>query len=343
MPTTRTRKPRTTRTRRDTDESFQELSDRTAGAEALDPAAEGLATERAGAIRSKVSGLSVDTIVENAAKFNLQVGRTMNDLTEQCVAKAQELKNLQEAITIETTELERLYDIDIASASVQNLIDEHSARKESLETEMQALRNAWVEEQTGHEKTIRIRNDELTASRKKEADEYNYKTLQARAQDKDGYDRKVALQQRDFDDRQATFERKLLEHNNKLDAEANEIEGLRTRVANIETEINSAVTKSEKILSNVLTKDHKHELELLTKDHNAAINLANAKAANLEVANKTLAERNLQLEAQVKAAHEKIAETAKEALQSASGQSALTALKESISNTNGSGARSGKA
>jgi chromosome segregation ATPase len=338
---TANKKPRTTRTKKDVEEGLAELTERTANAEALDPQAAGLAAERATAIRSKVSGLSVDTIVENAAKFSLQVGRTINELTEQCVAKAQELKDLQEANEIEKAELERLYDLDIASASVQALLDDHETRKTELEAEIAEKQREWNEEQINHEKAIRLRNAELEAARKKEAEEFNYRTLFERNKAKDEYDRRIALLEREHSDRQAAFDKQLAEHTAKMAAETEEIEKLRARIGTIDAEIHTAVAKAEKIKEAVLSKEHEHTIALLNAEWKSKLDLEQQKVANLEKNNTELARQVLALTAEVKEAHAKVAETAKEALLSASGQTALAKVMELQQSAGPNGQRSG--
>lgn len=343
---TTTRKPRTTRTKKDVETAFDEIVEGAEGQETLDPQAAGLAAEHAASTRSKVSGLSVDTIVKNAATLNLQIGRTLNELTEQCVARANELKTIQDAIVVESSELQRLYDLDIVSASTQLLIEEHRATKESLEKEQETLRATWAEEFATHQKDARQREADLQVARKREEEAYEYNKRIARAQKEDEFARKLSFQDRELADKSEAFEREFAQRKSVLDAAEAELSTLRGRVAGLDAEISTAVTRAEKILTNVLTKDFSHKEALAVADSNAKLQLEQQKVANLEKNNTELARQVIALTTEVKEAHAKVAETAKEALISASGQTALARvmeLQQGNGSPNGGSQRSGKA
>jgi hypothetical protein len=329
---TTTRKPRTTRTRKDVAESFETLAAGQDNQEALDPQAAQLASEQATNIRSKVKGLSIDAIVQSAATLNLTIGRTLNDLTEQCVARAQELKDLQAAIEIEGNELERLYGLDIASAAIQLLIEEHAEKKEQLEKEMLTARVAWNEELQAHEKSARQRDLDLQVNRKREEDTYEYNKRVLRGQKEDDFARKMATQERELSDKATAFDKDYTDRRLALEAQEADVAALRARVAGLDEEINKAVAKAEKILSNILTKDNDHKTALLTAEWSSKLSLEQQRSANFEKNNTELAKQVLALTQEVKEAHAKVAETAKEALASASGQTALAKVMEMQSN-----------
>jgi chromosome segregation ATPase len=324
------------------EDAFEELKDQTAGAEALDPQAAKLAAEHAASTRAGVKGLSVDTIVAKGATLGLEIGRTLSGLTEQCVAKAQELKTLQDAVALEMAELERLYDLDVASASIQVLIQDHENQKAELEKDINQLRADWLIEQTTHNKQVAERNAELQAARRKEQSEYEYTKTQERARAEDQFAEKVRLQERDHADRKTQFEKDLAERKAQIAKEEAEIAALKARIAGIDEEIKAAVAKEVAIATNSVKRELEFKHTLEKKDHEQALNLEKQKNVSLTEANTKLAEQLLSVTKQLDAAREQVQNIAVKSLESASGAQALAKVTE-IVRENGSGpTRGGK-
>jgi hypothetical protein len=338
-----TKKPRTsrsTRTKTEVETAFGELAEDTASQETLDPQAALLAGEHASFTRNAVKGLSVDTIVAKGATLGLEIQRTLNNLTEQCVDKAQELKMLQDAIEIETNEIERLYSIDVASAAIKLLIAEHAEKKAALEAEEDALRAAWVEEQSAHTKATRQRDADLYATRQRENSDYEYGKTIERSRKEDEFQRKMALQERDFADKQAAFDKSINDRKVAMDLLEQEFVGLRTRVAGIDQEIAKEVDKHVKIATSSLKRDLEHQHTLEKKDLETKLQLSEAKNVALNESNTKLAEQVIATTKQLDAAREQVQNIAVKSLESASGQMALSKVQETIAQS-GNGQRSG--
>jgi hypothetical protein len=328
MPTARVRKPRATRTRSDVESGFEDLQARTENATELDPQAAKLATEHAEATRASVKGLSIDSIVAKGASLGLDIQRTLSGLTEQCVGKATELKTLQDAVELEKGELERLYDLDLASASIELLIQNHETKKAELQKEIEIAHDAWTVEHSTHQRACRERDAGLVDQRKKEQAEYDYKTHTERSRTEDAFAEKVRLQERAHADREAVFEKGLSERKALIAKEEAEITALKARVAGIDEEIRKAISKEVAFAESRMKKDHEHEKALLLASHTSALALAHQHIASLEVSNKALGDTALRLSSQLDAAKEQVATIATKAIEGASGQAALSKVME---------------
>jgi hypothetical protein len=337
------RKPRTTRTRAEVTNEFEEIQAQVAGAEALDPQASLLEREHTSKTLEAVKGLNVEGIVAKSAALGLEVGRTLSNLTEQCVSKATELQTIQDAVELKKNELETLHKLDVGATSIQILIEEHNARKAEFEKEVTQLKSEWHEEQLAHTKAVRERDAELAQIRRRDEDQYEYAKKQQRARIEDEFNQKIALAAREHAFKEQEFERELAQKRALIDKEEQEIAALKARVAGIETEIDKEAKRQVAIATNSLKKELENQHLLATKDLETKLQLEQQKSASLNEANAKLAEQVLKVTAQLEAARDQVQVISVKALESASGQVALTKVQETVaSRDNGSGGKGGR-
>lgn len=338
-------KTRAARSKRTKDELINELEDLEAklqGQEAPDPTAQAIAKENAAKVRAAASVLSVDNIVSAGATFGLQVQRTVAGLTEQAVQKAEELQTLQEAIEVEKAELERLYALDVVSASTAALIEDHKTKKAALEKEAAVARAAWEEEKLAHTKFVTQRNAELEAARKREQQEYDYRTKQERDRSNEEFNYKLQIAERDFQEKKSRSEKEIAEAMAIITAEQAKLAADKARIEQLDEEIKKKSDAAVAIATNALKKDLTTAFEMQKKDLELTIRLEQQKVISL---NEQLERANAEiskLQSQLDAARTEVKEIAAKAVDGASGQTALANL-QSFVRDNGASARSGKA
>lgn len=327
MPT-RSRKPRPSRTRADVADSFKELQNR--DTETLDPQAASLATEHAKKVRAAVSILSVDDIAQKNTALSLEVNRTFADLTEKCIGKATELKTLEEAVKLESTELERLYGVDIASASIQILIQEHTEKKEALEKEIALVRAQWAEERTNHTKENQLRDVELRDSRRREEESYSYSLKVSRAKAADEFEQTKLLKERELAEKIDVAVKDIVARREALVADEKAAEVLKVRVAGIDEEIKKAVGSAVGVATNSLKRELEHGFALEKKDLESKLAIEARNNAALSDANGKLAEQILSMQKQLDASREQMQAVSLKAFESVSGQLALSKVQETL-------------
>lgn len=346
MPTpkkTPVRRSRTTRTKTELAHDFDSLQTSLEDGEDLTPEARVAAAARASEVRSTVKGLSVDNIAAAGAKFTVDVGRTITALTEQCVEKANELKALEEAVALESAELEKLYNLEVAAASVKALIEEHETKKKAFEESIANIRKAWQEEDAAHTKAVAARNAETEMARRREQDEYAYRTRVERRQAEDAFQQEMQTRQRAFDDKLALAEKDLAQRVDAIAKQESDILQMRTRIENIESEIKAKVDRDVAIATSSLKKDLTNTFALEKKDLEARLQLEMAKSEALNQANAKLATQVELLTKQVEAAKAQVTEVTIKALESASGQVALATAKDIVKDAPNGNGRGGKA
>ncbi len=324
------RKSRSTRTKDDLEEEIQELKAQLGGQEALDPQAEVLAKEHITKTREAVKGLSVDDIITKGAQFGLQAQRTVAELTNQISAEALRLRTLQDAINVETAEIERLYDIEVASASIKALIQEHEDKKSALELEMLQARNAWNEEAQVHAKAVAQRNQEITQQRQREQDDYAYKLRMERQKANDEFAQQMLLQSRQQADKALAFDRDINERLSVIQAQEKDLIVFKERVAGFDEEIAKKTAQAVAIATSSLKKDLTNDFALQRKDLEIHTKVLEQQKLATDEANAKLAQQVVMLTTQLESARAQVQAISEAALQSASGQVALSAVRETV-------------
>ncbi len=110
------------RTRRSKEEVAKEYSKIATEVSELRGAAGAKAAEldraRGADVRRSVEGLSVESVVQKINAVNLEISKSLSELSQKLVAEVENLKNVREAVNLETKDLERLHKIDIAVGDI---------------------------------------------------------------------------------------------------------------------------------------------------------------------------------------------------------------------------------
>jgi hypothetical protein len=349
------RAARSKRTKDQLIDEMEEIERRHSNVESVDPTTATLVKESAAKAREAVKGLSIDNIVSKGATFGLEVQRTLAGLTEQAVQEAEKLKEIQEAILVESAELERLHDLDVVSASIRALIEEHTQRMDALNEEYTQTRSqlekqeavariAWSEEIAANTKAVAQRNADTQAARQKEQAEYEYRTNQARQRAEEDFKYKLQIAERDAVEKAGAASKVLADRFNQLAAQEAEHEQARVRIAGIDAEIAAAVKAAEGKATGMTESRMEAKFALERKDFQTALALEQQKNAALVAQNTKLAQEGQQAAAQVDAAKRQVTEITIKALEASSGQMALqqvTAFAQGQGN--GSSSRTPKA
>ncbi len=300
-------------------EKFQEVEAQvSAQAAVTTPAAATATKEHATKTRAAVQSFSLDTFVAD-----LQ-------------AKVDQLKAIQDAIDVETAELERLYQLDVVSATTQALIAEHQETISNLTNEQMRARAAWQEEVAAHNKEVAQRNAEAQLQRTREANDYAYRINQERQRAEDEYKRSIAESRRQHELAMAAERAEFDKMEAELEAQKHDYVAALNRIAQLDSEIKKASDTAVAIATNSLKKDLTNQFALERKDLELANRLETQKVASAAAEIQALRAENQRLQAQLESARNEVREIAKSAVEGASGQLALSKVMEVRNeNTNG--------
>jgi len=287
----------------------------------------------------KASTYTIENIVKNLADINLYVNKSLGELSEKLTHEASKLHEIKSAIEIEKRHLEEVHDIRVSADALSLLIQEYDAKKKAFEEEstenktqhqqlMRQMREEWKKEQSEYEAIIKERDAKAKKEREREREEYEYNLKLARKKDKDAYELKKAVLERELKEERAGQEKEFFERETDLAEREAELTELRKKSDAFQSVLDKAVKQAEKEAA--ATAEQKAEItaKLFAKGKEAEIKLLELKNLNLEA---ELNKQTKQIEAlmkQLSEANSKVLAIATKAIEGASGAKTLTTVRE---------------
>ena len=313
---------RSTRTRKDVKDEFDDLVDNQDDTPA-DPKTAALAKARAAQVKAKTQDVTPKIIVDQLAAVGLGIQKTLSDVQAQLLAELNNLDELREAAEVEKAEIEALHRIDVASAAIDVLIQEHAEKTAALEKE-------YADKQAELEKTIQARTEEearaaadAQSSREREEADYVYRTKLARRKAEDEFAQKQQGLERQLAERKEQLEKGWTERENVLKAAEKDLADLRAQVAAMPETVRKEKEAAVAVATNSLKKDLTAAFALEKKDLEQNIALARQAQAAFQAQNDTLTKRIAQLEAELDKARESVKEMAVASFKEAGASRAL--------------------
>jgi len=293
-------------------------------------------TEEAVAV---ATGLAPDGVERALGNLKADIGRSLAEIAERMAAEVARFKGVQQAVECKERELQELYGIEKAAASLAALIEaqnekrrafeiELGRQKEELAREIESTRAEWEKERKNHEAELREREAVEKKSREREKEEFTYlfKREQQATRDKLS-DEKAGLEKEILAKRES-LTKDLAEREKAVATQEKELIELRQRAAAFPKELDSAVDKAVTAAAERLVLEAKNREELLRKEYEGERNVAAARGEALEKMNKDLSDQNAKLAKQLEAAYQKVQEIAEKAIEGSSQAKSLADLQK---------------
>ncbi len=238
------------------------------------------------------AGLTDEKIIGQISSLKLTVNSTLDKIEDDLAAEYQRLLKIREAISIEDQRLKDFYQINAGADSLAAILAAQRARKEEFETEMESKRREFEEElksgKVNRDKEIKLSEEKrkeeeesLKKKRSREEEEYNYNLQLARKKDKDQYEQKKALLDKELTEKRASFEDEINSREQAVAAAEKELMELRAKADKFPADLEKALQSAIKETTAQLDKDHKFEKQLILKDHDGEIKLKNQQIESL--------------------------------------------------------------
>lgn len=261
------------------------------------------------AVVAEASGLTEEKIITQISSLKININNTLDKIEDDLAGEYQRLLKIRDAIAIEEQRLRDLYQINSGADSLAAILTAQKERKQEFEREMEDER-AGFEEQMKIQKLNRDKETKLWEEKRKEVEEslkkqrtreeeeYQYNLQLARKKDKDQYEQKKSLLDKEITQKREAFETEINAREQSVAAAENELTILRTKAQSFPAELEKAVQTSIKETTDRLEKEHKYEKQLLLKDHEGELKLRNQQVESLQAKIKDL-------ETQIKQAYAK--------------------------------------
>jgi hypothetical protein len=268
-------------------------------------------------VLTAVNGLTLDSVSGDIAATQVEVQKSLADLSSKLTERLQILRNIESAIELKEQSLKQLYEIERTATALDD-----------LKAEIDNQRKAWQEEQGQEERQSREKVSERKKLWQREEEEYDYKLAQEQKKVQDGFADRMATLEKENKGRQEGLEKNWSEREGELKKRETELADLKKQVENFPEMVKKEVNAAVAIATNSLKKEYETKIVLQTKDAETAQKLAAQEIASLNQAILKFQAQVDGLKEQLEQAHHDVKEISAKALDSASGRSAMEALQK---------------
>lgn len=252
------------------------------------------------AIVKKVSDMTPDTIVRGIADLKLKVATAFDQVEDSLLAEQKKLSEIREAIEVQKTTIDELYQVKITADSLAAMLLAHREKKVQLEAESRELKLAldqkreefdtdmaqkkadWDKEKTRIQAELKEEKERVRKEHQREEDEFNYTLQLKRRKEQDEYVEKRKKAELEFTTKTAETEKNLHDREEAISFREQEFGTLNAKVAKFEEELVKAVKEAEKNATEKLKTQFGFEKELLLKEHEGLIKLRDQAIQTLE-------------------------------------------------------------
>ncbi|MBP6985222.1 MAG: hypothetical protein KBB83_01370 [Alphaproteobacteria bacterium] len=225
--------------------------------------------QEARAMIDKVSNVSKDDLLTQLSHIKLKSIKQIDVLSEDLLAEYQKLNDVRQAISLEQTHLEELYQIKETAHTLAALIRTHQEKVEAfkIEEEQKKLayekaiaeqRQHWKEENERLEKEFAESKEKLTLQRTRENEDYLYNLELKRRQESDVYAQG-----------KATLEKELIVLREELEAREKQVAqkeaefaSFKDQVITFPEQLEKAVAEAENAIKEKLEAQFAYDIKL---------------------------------------------------------------------------------
>ncbi len=284
--------PTMSNTKKEILEAYDELLKRKLESETKHPKEEKEQKQKQQTIKD-AADLNAEGIVKGLGAIKLDIGTAIDKIEDELLKEFQKLKKLQEAIQLESDNLEDLYGIKANADSLAVLIAANKEKKELFETEMEEKKKTFEtnrkEQQEVWTKEQQIRNEKWKEEEelrkktlKREEEEYKYNLSIIRKKEEDTYLNKKETQERELAEKKQQVEKELIEREKNIAESELELEQLRKQVTDFPVILDKEINQAKKEISDLLNTQHKYEKNLYEKETTGEIRLLQQTISSLE-------------------------------------------------------------
>jgi hypothetical protein len=285
------------------------------------------------------AGLAPDGVERALGNLKADIGKSLAEIAERMASEVTRFKAVQKAVESKEQELQELYGIEKAAASLAALIEAQNQKRREFETELvqqkeeltreiESTRAEWEKERKSHEAELRERDALEKKGREREKEEFAYlfKRDQQIARDKLN-DEKAGLEKEILAKRESVT-KELAAREQAVAAQEKELTELKQKAAAFPKELDLAVGKAVKEVTDRLMLESKNRDELLRKEFEGQRNVSVARIEALEKMAKDLSDQNGKLSRQLETAYQKVQEIAEKAIEGSSQAKSLADLQK---------------
>ena len=279
-------------------------------------------------IRAAVADVSVESVVQQVSALGLEVSRALSGVSEKLVNEVDLLASVREAVALERKELERLHKIDIAAASLDQMVQDYGREKERLESEIALQRTAWEQESRTAERERKEQDEALRKQRQREIDDYEYRKTLERKKAQDKYDEEMRLLEKGNKEKQEALDKGWKQREAALKEQEQELARLRKEADDFPARMQKAVDEASAQAARAAEQRLDQQIAMLKKDAETERRVAELQVQTLRDALERQSAQMAALQKQLDEAKQQVQDIAVKAIEGASGAKALTHINQ---------------
>lgn len=285
---------------------------------------------------------TTEDIVKNIATLKLSLVHSLEDIEEQLLASYKKLTMLQQAIEIQSKELEELHGIKINADTLTALL--HAQKEKTMafdkemkdrvavfENDMAEKRTIWKKEQDEYELSRKELTQQTNKTRQREEDEYVYHRDLTRQKERDQYSVEKELLEKELIARRTTLEQEFSAREVALASQEEVFNSLKQKADNFPKELEKAIHDTTHTLTERLTFKFDYESQLTQKEIEGERKLFQQMIAALEAKVAQMESQLKQMSDKTNQANLQVQDIAVKAIESASLQRFIPGYNEKSS------------
>lgn len=225
----------------------------------------------------RASGMTLDKIIKNLAQVKVDIGQAVDTLENNLTEEYRKLSDMQEAIKIESHNLEEMHGIKANADSLSALLmaqkeckqkfeDEMFTKKAEFDNEITELHDAWEKEQQNYILNKKELDTKVKKDRTREEEEYGYNLQLERKKDLDNYDARKTMMEKELEEKRETVLRDLTQRESIIKTQEDEFKALKNQVAQFPLELEKNIKETAKTVTENLERQYKHQIDLSSKE-----------------------------------------------------------------------------
>ncbi|MDJ1168728.1 hypothetical protein PMG71_04745 [Roseofilum sp. BLCC_M154] len=226
---------------------------------------------------AKVSGYSRDRLVTGLATLHLDLGDTIEQLTEKLSTETDKLKEINQAISVKQEQLQDLKNLRVVADALHLLTQEHNAKvntfeaqitsqEEDLAKQQDSVRKIWSKEQQGYESALADKTEQINRDRQLQETNHQYELERVRQMDSDDYEERKRQLEHELHQRQQHLEKDWQQREKVLSAQEAEYTESCQKISGYEEELKQAYIKAKEEAIQDANREGKVKSDLLEKE-----------------------------------------------------------------------------
>ncbi|MEB3219076.1 MAG: hypothetical protein VKN72_22960 [Nostocales cyanobacterium 94392] len=277
--------------------------------------------------------------IESLAKIQLGFGSAANELSEQLTTKASRLAEIKQIVEEQLQQLQQLHNLEIAEDTLDNLIQSYeennsayqqqfSQLSETLNREIQELKEAWQKQQEESQQNIKERNENSLKNRQRDASEYKYNLELQRNLEVDLYEQQQKELYKQLDEFQQETEKQWNERENTTAEKEKQFEELKVKIDSFAQEKEAAIRKATEEGKGIAHYQAKIKANLLAKEVEGQKAFYEQRIQSLEQTITNQETRVQSLSKQLESALKQVQDLAVKAIEGSANANSYQAIKE---------------